>query len=437
MSLAMRRTTIFAGIAGWWPWWVWAAVVAAVLAVVSCVSVPLLVLRPGSQLSTAEAPYPAPAAASIGVVAQLRATPLILDRRLRVFATKNDVWAEPVAAPDGTDSYWSYHRWPAEVVGVVTFGAADTALSVVVVKWSDGQLVALHAERGDIAWTTQVQTKDSDEYWGRRTGTHTVYGDETLFSLYSARSGSSPVVISSGDTKVDAFDPISGRQLWSVELPPCHGVDWTGEQVFATILCSDRLHTMHFYEAGTGRPIGAWVPPGVSSSSAPAERSWIRWLTACRTESSECQGFQVGPDETWRIQADGSVTKEPVASSDIDDVIAGDVVVRRTGGQVSGLRRDTGDEIWQIALESRGSAIATSADAVYLLTSANELACLDARTGTVRATVPLPGGTTWKAFSMYATDGFVVIERLKPGAGERQGDSAYYYGSRPVVLVTC
>jgi outer membrane protein assembly factor BamB len=94
----------------------------------------------------------------------------------------------------------------------------------------------------------------------------------------------------------------------------------------------------------------------------------------------------------------------------MDDVIVGDVVVRRTRGQVIGLRRDTGDEMWQIALESRGSAIAASADAVYLLTSANELACLDARTGSLRATVPLPGGTTWKAFSMYAVDGFVVIE---------------------------
>ncbi|MBM0226699.1 PQQ-binding-like beta-propeller repeat protein [Micromonospora sp. ATA51] len=353
-----------------------------------------------------------------------------------MFATQNDVWAEPLAAPDGTDSYWSYHRWPAEVVGIVAFGAAGTAPPVVVVKWSDGLLVALHAERGDITWTTRVQTKDSDEYWGRRTGTHTVYGDETLFSLYSARSGSSPVVISSGDTKVDAFDPISGRQLWSMDLPTCHGVDWTGEEVFATILCSKGLHTIHLYDAGTGRPVRTWVPPGVSSTSTSAERSWIRWLTACRTESSECQGFQVRQEEAWRIHADGSITKEAVASSDIDDRIAGDVVVRRTDGRLTGLRRDTGDQMWQIALDSR-STMATGADAVYLLTSANDLACVDVRTGTVRATIPLPGATAWKAYSMYVTDGFVVIERVNPDARERDGDRSYYYGSRPVVLATC
>ena len=260
LSPGMRRTTIFARAAAGTPWWVWAAIAAAVLAVVSCVSVPLLVLRPGSRISTAEVPYPAPAAASVGVVAQLRAAPLILDRRLRVFATQNDVWAEPLTAPDGTDSYWSYHRWPAEVVGVVAFGAAGTAPPVVVVKWSDGLLVALRAEHGDIAWTTRVQTKDSDQYWGRRTGTHTVYGDETLFSLYSARSGSSRVVISSGDTMVDAFDPISGRQLWSLELPTCHGVDWTGEQVFATILVLQRAaHDAHLRcrHRSPGRHLGA------------------------------------------------------------------------------------------------------------------------------------------------------------------------------------
>ncbi|MEU4681147.1 PQQ-binding-like beta-propeller repeat protein [Micromonospora sp. NPDC023737] len=431
----MRRATIFARAAARAPWWVWAAVVAAAVALVSCISVPLLVLRPGSRLSPAEVPYPAPAAASVGVVAQLRAAPLILDGRLRVFATQNDVWAEPLTAPDGTDSYWSYHRWPAEVVGVVAFGAAGTAPPVVVVKWSDGLLVALRADSGDIAWTTRVQTKDSDEYWGRRTGTRTVYGDGTLFSLYSARSGSSPVVISSGDTEVDAFDPISGRQLWSVDLPTCHGVDWTGEQVFATILCSNGVHTIHLYDAGTGRLLGTWVPPWLSASSTPAQRSWIRWLTACRTESSECQGFQIRRDETWRIHADGSVTKEPVVSSDIDDRVAGDVVVRRTDGRLTGLRRDTGGQMWQIPLDSR-RAIAADAGTVYLLTSANDLACVDGRTGTVRATVPLPGAG-WTAYSMYATDGFVVIERLNPDARERDGDRSYYYGSRPVVLATC
>lgn len=359
----------------------------------------------------------------------------MLDRRLRVFATQNDVWAEALTAPDGTDSYWSYHRWPADVVGVVAFGAAGTAPPVVVVKWSDGLLVALNAERGDIAWTSRVQTRDSDEYWGRRTGTRTVYGDETLFSLYSARSGSSPVVISSGDTKVDAFNPISGRQLWSVDLPTCHGVDWTGEQVFATILCPNGLHTMHLYDAGTGRPVGTWVPPEVSSSSDPAERSWIRWLTACRTESSECQGFQVGPGEAWRIHADGSIAKEPVASSTINDRIAGDVVVRRANGRLTGLRRDTGDQMWQIPLDSR-NAFAADGGTVYVLTPENDLACVDARTGTVRATVPLPGAT-WDASSMYVADGFVVVERVNPDAHGRDSDRRYYYGPRPVVLAAC
>jgi outer membrane protein assembly factor BamB len=427
---------IFARPAGRTPRWVWPPVVAAVLVVVSCVSVPLLMLRPGSRLSTAETPYPPPAAASVGVVAQLRAAPLILDRRLRVFATQNDVWAEPVTAPERTASYWSYHRWPAQVVGIVAFGGAGAAPAVVVVKWSDGLLVGLHAKGGDIAWTSRVQTKDSDKYWGRRTGTRTVYGDGTLFSLYSARSGASPVVISSGDTKVDAWDPTSGRHLWSIKLPAWHGVDWTGEQVFATILCSNGIHTIHLYDAGTGRPVGTWAPPWLSTSSTPAERSWIRWLTACRTESSQCQGFQVRRDETWRIHTDGSVTKEPVPSSDITDRIAGDVIVRRTDDRIIGLRRDTGDQMWQITLDSHG-AMAADADTVYLLTSANDLACVDARTGTVRATVPLPGATPWRAYSMYATDRFIIIERVNPDARDRDGDSSYYYGSRPVVLATC
>ncbi|MEU7870056.1 PQQ-binding-like beta-propeller repeat protein [Dactylosporangium sp. NPDC049140] len=430
------RLTILARPDGRMPRWVWAAAIAAGLAVVLCVSVPLLALRPGSRVSPAKGAYPAPAVAKVGVVAQLRAAPVILDGRLRVFATRNDVWAEPLTAPDGNDSYWSYHRWPAEVLGIVAFGAVDAAPPVVVVKWSDGMLSSVDAERGTIAWKTQVQTKDSDKYWGRRTGTRTVYGDETLFSLYSARSGSSPVVISSGNTEVVAFDPVSGRPLWTVDLPACHGVDWTGEQVFATILCSEGMHTIHLYDVGTGRPVGTWVPPGVSSSSAPADRSWIRWLTRCRTASSECQGFQVPGAGPWRIHADGSVTQEPVTSPGVVDRIAGDVIIRRDSGLVIGIRQETDAQLWQGAFDAR-SGIAADAGVVYLLSAKNDLTCIDASTGEVRATVQLPSATAWTASDMYAVDGFVMIERVNPDARDRDGDNRYYYGSRPVVLAAC
>src|SRR5258706_1745773 len=139
----MRLTTILARPDGRMPRWIWAATVAAALVVLSCASVPLLALRPGSWVSPAKGTYPAPAAANVGVVAQLRAAPVILDRRLRVFATRNDVWAEPLTAPNGTNSYWSYHRWPAEVVGIVAFGANDGTPLMLVVKWSDGLLSAV------------------------------------------------------------------------------------------------------------------------------------------------------------------------------------------------------------------------------------------------------------------------------------------------------
>ena len=92
--------------------------------------------------------------------------------------------------------------------------------------------------------------------------------------------------------------------------------------------------------------------------------------------------------------------------------------------------------MWQIPLDSR-STIAADAGTVYLLTSANHLACVDKRTGTVRAKIPLPGATGWTAYSMYVTDGFVVVERVNPDARDRDGDRSYYYGSRPVVLATC
>ena len=159
------------------------------------------VLAPHEQLTEPTGAYPEPMVVTDErPFSELRAAPLVIEGRLRVYAEKWRVWSDsPVGERYETTPYWAFRRWPAQVVGVVS-AQAPTG-STVVTQWSDGQIIALDARRGAVAWRTQTASPGYG-YDGRRTGASVVYQPR---SLLSARTGTGPVIIVTGRESVSAL----------------------------------------------------------------------------------------------------------------------------------------------------------------------------------------------------------------------------------------
>src|SRR5215213_3260253 len=102
------------------------------LAVIGAVSAALLaaagvvawrVLGPAEVVTPAQKPYPAPVIPAPGPIGVLVSAPLVLDDRIRVFATKRQVWADaPPNFKYERSALWSLRRWPAQLIGVVAVG---------------------------------------------------------------------------------------------------------------------------------------------------------------------------------------------------------------------------------------------------------------------------------------------------------------------------
>jgi outer membrane protein assembly factor BamB len=390
--------------------------------------------RPGEWVTETTGAYPAPAAMPLGLVAELRAIPLVVDRRLRVFATKHDVWAERLAAPDGQDAYWSYHRFPAEVTGVVVASAHGDDPPIVAVKWSTGNLVGIDARTGRVAWRHTVENLYNDEDWlGGPTGVATLYGHSLLglFTAHDARG--EPAIISAGEHGVQAFRPATGHSLWRNEFSGCAGVSWTGETVFAVVLACDQPKTIHFYDAGTGREVGTWRP---AEGSKASQTSWILvGRLGCRAALSECSGFAVSDDGgTWLLGHDGSVAALPKPSWQLvltDQMMAWVGDDRRTIRAVS---VPDGKELWRYTSSEQISDLTRDGAAVYALTKSDRLLRLDSRTGDLVTNLALPRGAD-DSFHVYADSGYVIIDRSNFDFTNRNADWSLPRSARPVLLV--
>src|SRR5688572_22995239 len=101
----------------------------AALAVVAAVGYRML--RPQDVLTRPTTPYPERVLITDERPhAELRAAPLVVEGRLRVYAEKWRVWSDgPVGERYESTPYWALRRWPAQVVGVV---AAETDAGPVV-----------------------------------------------------------------------------------------------------------------------------------------------------------------------------------------------------------------------------------------------------------------------------------------------------------------
>ncbi|HEU5111437.1 MAG TPA: PQQ-binding-like beta-propeller repeat protein [Micromonosporaceae bacterium] len=161
------------------------------------------VLGAAEVVTAAVKTYPATAATPTpGVIGTLAAAPLIVDGRLRVYATTRQIKADlPVDARTQRSPYWSYRRWPEQLVGVVA------VRTTVVGRWSDGALIAVDARTGTVAWRADGPVPESPGYGGRRTGAATVYAPDGLFTA-------GDVVIARGASEASAVRATDGTVLW-------------------------------------------------------------------------------------------------------------------------------------------------------------------------------------------------------------------------------
>jgi outer membrane protein assembly factor BamB len=140
----------------------------AVVLAAAAVLIGWRVLAPAEVLAPVAGPLPSPSTRTPGVTGKTAMAPLIVDGMIRVFASKRQVRAD--APVDGKTTYtarWSFRRWPQQVSGVVATG------QTVITRWSDGELVAIDALTGKIAWRTSGPPTPG--YDGHRTGAATVW----------------------------------------------------------------------------------------------------------------------------------------------------------------------------------------------------------------------------------------------------------------------
>ncbi|MEU2613984.1 PQQ-binding-like beta-propeller repeat protein [Micromonospora sp. NPDC007271] len=386
-------------------WWkiVLPLVLVAALVVAAGVGVYRWV-RPGEWISVASGPYPSLDAASPGVVAELSAAPLIVDGRLRVFASEHDVWAEPLTAPAGTKPLWSFHRFPATVTGVVVASAYGQQPPVIAVKWSTGSLIGIDARTGRVAWRRMVEKHLGGDHWiGGPTGVATLYGDSLLGLFTAENAQAEPVIVSAGERSVEAFHPATGQSLWRVELPGCTGVQWTGKRVFAVVVACDQPKSIHLYDAGTGRVVGTWRPDADTTAS---QDSWIViWRVGCRVALSECAGFVISDDGgSWLLDGDGQV----VAVSDVGwpSVLVEQAVVRVDDGRraIRAVSVHDGRQLWQWPSAEEIVDLAADEHGVYAITRTDQLLRLDPRSGNLISSVVLPPAHTIRSMSTQAAD---------------------------------
>jgi len=373
------------------------------------------VFRPTDTLDVAHGRYPAPAPATDRFYGELLAAPLIVDDRIRVYAAANRVWADgPVDAKMTTSAYWAFRRWPAVLVGVVVAG--DRVVS----RWSDGEVVAQRPDTGAVLWRASVGAR-TRVYEGRRTGAKTVYDPPDLATA-TAPDGQ-PVVVATGVDEVTGLDADSGAVRWRHRTSGeqrCAQV-FTGPGIVVSVGCQPS--TVDVWDAGTG---AARTWPDLPGAVTPV---------GCAVGRSQCTGV-VGAGHGWVIGPAGTLTAA-AGLTDRGDRLSGDTVVRVEGGDVVTYDAVSGARRWSRPADD-AVVLAVEPGVVHLLTPDHHVVSLELGTGDERsriyAHIPDTHDLPWVAGYAYASDGYVVIERLIPGGNPNGSDAEYYYQVPTLVL---
>src|SRR5690349_10862035 len=199
-----------------WPRWARFSVIAlAVVCVLGATAVVgYRVLRPADSAVEAHGPYPDRPAAEPVRYGELTSAPLIVDGRLRVYADARRVWADAdVTSRTERTPFWSIRRWPAEVTGVVAVEGSYEGVALVMVKFSDGVVLAVIPKTGRIAWQDQARASEGETYDGRRTGGATVWQPAGIFTARSNTDGGAVLVVAGGD-EIIAYNPWTGKRRW-------------------------------------------------------------------------------------------------------------------------------------------------------------------------------------------------------------------------------
>lgn len=421
-------------------------VLAALLVAGLAAAVVHRVLAPAEVVTVARGERPPVVDAPPGAVGRLATAPLVVDRRLRVYATTRQVWADaPVDARERNTPYWSYRRWPAQVSGVVAAG------TTVVTRWSDGRLVALDAETGRVAWRADGPAP-AEGWTGRRTGAEAVW---TPAGLHTATtSDGRPVVLAVGDGQAQGTELGSGRRLWRVAVDGAGCRTTVGTTAAGHLATLDRCAdtpVVEFRDVATGTVTDRWQPPGGDAAAtvtllgcAPARSACGGLRVAGPVDATSTEGPEPGPDgrrtggggRGWLVG-----TGTPVAAPGLDGPdtgLVGEIAVRVVDGVATGRVARTGDQVWRrtdLGVDTR--LIATQPGRVHLLTEEKDLVTLDPATGAERSRFRMTvgrDGIRWAAGRVYAADGFVAVERLRRPVDPAADDQRYYQAAEPVVL---
>jgi outer membrane protein assembly factor BamB len=442
-----------------WPRWVRYAVTtfAVVMLLAATGLVGYRLLSPAETAVPASQIYPERPGATATRYGELTSAPLIVDGRLRVYADARRVWSDAsVTAPTETTPYWSYRRWPAEVVGVVAIEGSFEGVGLVITRFSDGMVVALNPLTGLVAWQDRVKVGDQDRYTGRRTGAQTVYEPAGLFTTRDSRSGGEILIVAGGDDVI-GYDPWTGMRRWShtfTENPGCHDTDWTGETTYIVKDSCSAPAVLRVFDAATGNRLGQWHPPGASAGPAEAA-NWFAEPASCALGHSGCalvkaaavpevitfeqkaEGKPGVAPSYWRLNYDGSLSPEPHALADrvflLKETLVQEDVIQPV---LQARERSNGAEVWR-GKEPVLRLVAVDKDkrGVYAITRDFHLIVLHPTTGVElsRTNLRKRASEDWQPGYVHVAGRFVAVERLTGGV-PWEPDDRYYAGPTPVVL---
>ena len=400
-----------------------ATVAAAVVALVVTAIVGYRVFAPAETLTAPTVPYPTvpPVITDERPFSELRAAPLVVEDRLRIYAETWRVWADaPVGERYESTPYWAFRRWPAQVLGVVTAATADGPM--VVTQWSDGQIITINARRGDLSWRTTAPVRPGRDYDGRRTGAATVYDPESLLTV---RTGTQTVVIVTGPGSAQAFDATTGRQLWQKALPAgCEDDAFTGAGLFAVPACDGR--SIEFVDAADGTDKGTWTVPATPTASGRAGPA------LCELSRFECRLVTVGI-AAWAVEPGAHLDRAPPLEPGA--VLSGDRVVYPIPTGVQARPLTSNDPLW--TWRGLGHLVAADAVGVYIIAQDRTVLGLNPATGRLEVVgcASSRPNEDWQIGHVYPTGGgYLALERITK-APPSADDAQYFFGPRPVALV--
>jgi outer membrane protein assembly factor BamB len=376
---------------------VWLRSLCALVVTAAAVLVVGRVLAPAEVLATVKPPYPTVRPEWPRATGQTGQAPLIVDDRVRVYASKRQVRADaPINAQTVFTAIWSYRRWPAQLSGVVAAGRT------VVSHWSDGKLVAIDAVTGKIAWRATAPSVGG--YVGHRTGAAVVWAPAGLHL-----AGDRLVVAAS--TEMDGYDVSTGERLWTTTAGCEDGFTTEGGQ----IVCAGGVYDSATGTAVRGFPTGPLQPLG------------------CDVAASGCGGLRDGAGHGWMTR--GATPERAVALDRPGSTIAAGLVFYPDAKALRSVDPMTGEALRSYPVGSQ--VLGDAGGRVVLLTPGRRLLAVTPRGGREIgfSLEALHEGTEWDPGRWQVSpDGYVAVERLEPDRPKDPDALGYYFEVAPVVI---